>query len=571
MSKRKLRARSILLAFGLTLSFLALSVTGFLLLRATERARHAAQARVTELATNISLGIDREIERHIAVLNTLSTLPSLLSADWPAFYQQASTALRDEGYIVLVDTQLRQIVNTFVPYGKAPELTGDPPTALRVLKSKNPEISDRFESLVAGASVFNIDIPVLRDGEVKYVLMYGRKTEYLRKVLGGIQAGTVKIFDRNHVLLADSQQSRPLTADQERNVTKVWATSEPTVGTEVRSKVSGWLVRVEVPLRDVTQPIQFDFLIAALVASVGFGIAVGGAIYIARQLTRDLEQTAAAARALSEGREVSPHAAFVLELGIVANAISNASQELARRERQAQMLSRELHHRVKNVIAIVHALVNRTVRNDLSAEQIRKALNGRLQSLALAQDLLLKDAAHKGSLKDLIRREVSAFSDNVVITGDDIFVGGSTLQTFALMVHELATNSLKHGALKQVHGMVMVTLSLTLGEEVKRFCLRWEERGASVESPTRKGFGTQLLLSAFASPTTRHTQEFLLTGLLYEIDMPADQFEIEKVFLADEQLVLTEDGGAGTAVTISSGRPGALFHDPAPPQLPQNQ
>src|SRR4051812_41589939 len=114
---QKIRAKTLLLAFGLGLSLLAAVTISFLLWRAAERARTNAEQRVVQVAANLAFNVDREIERHVTILNTLSTLPSLAARNWSAFYEQAATALRDDGYIVLIDPDLQQIINTFVPFG----------------------------------------------------------------------------------------------------------------------------------------------------------------------------------------------------------------------------------------------------------------------------------------------------------------------------------------------------------------------------------------------------------------------------------------------------------------------
>jgi hypothetical protein len=93
----------------------------------------------------LTAGIDRDIERRTAVLQTLATAPALAAEDWPAFHAQAKASL-GRNYLVLLDAEGRQIVNTYVPHGEAPALTGDPATIEGMRRAMRPFVSDLFTS-----------------------------------------------------------------------------------------------------------------------------------------------------------------------------------------------------------------------------------------------------------------------------------------------------------------------------------------------------------------------------------------------------------------------------------------
>jgi hypothetical protein len=121
--------RAHLIAFGLLLVLPVTVLAGLLFARSAMLEREQIEARLIQLADSLAADIDRDIERHFTILNTLATSPSLASGDWPSFYVQAKGALQGNGYIILIDNSLRHIMNTYVPYGEAPALTGDPETA----------------------------------------------------------------------------------------------------------------------------------------------------------------------------------------------------------------------------------------------------------------------------------------------------------------------------------------------------------------------------------------------------------------------------------------------------------
>jgi two-component sensor histidine kinase len=96
------------------------------------------------------------------------------------------------------------------------------------------------------------------------------------------------------------------------------------------------------------------------------------------------------------------------------------------------------------------------------------------------------------------------------------------VQTFALVLHELATNAVKHGSLASIAGTLAVSWSIAERDDAKRFKFRWEEKGGDlVKPPARKGFGTTLLEGAVATESgVRPTLSFCPSGFVYEIDAP---------------------------------------------------
>jgi hypothetical protein len=167
LTGRQYSLRVHLLVFGAGILLPVAVLAGALLVRAAALERAQLETRLIQVAENLADDIDRDIARDFTLLQTLATMPSLSSEDWPAFYDQAKAALQGRAYVVVIDNSLRQLVNTFVPYGSQPSLTGDPDTGRRMIATKQPDVSDVFVSLVTKRPVFNVNIPILRDGEVR--------------------------------------------------------------------------------------------------------------------------------------------------------------------------------------------------------------------------------------------------------------------------------------------------------------------------------------------------------------------------------------------------------------------
>jgi hypothetical protein len=200
--------RSLLIAFGLSLVLPLVILLAILLYRSAASERVELERRLLQVASNLAGIIDRDFDRSIALLQTLATSPAVTNEDWPRFYDQAKAALTGRAYLVLVDAAGRQIINTYVPYGEAPAFTGDPETVKRIVASKGPVVSGLFVSLVAKSPVYNISMPVLRDGAVRYVMSLGLLPGDLARILENLklnESWVTTIWDRDNVVVARSR------------------------------------------------------------------------------------------------------------------------------------------------------------------------------------------------------------------------------------------------------------------------------------------------------------------------------------------------------------------------------
>ena len=539
-ARRKLRGsypiRTHLIAFGLILVLPLTALAGVLFVRSATLERDQVEARLVQLADDLAEDIDRDIERHFTILNTLSTLPSLQDADWPTFYAQAKAALQGNGYIILIDSSLRQLVNTYVPYEEAPPLTGDPETARRMIKTKQREVSDLFISLVTKGPVFNINVPIVREGELRYILSYGRHADDLLAIMRGQRVGpdwVRAIIDRKGVVLARSRDHErvvgtapPLFAADlaiaDHSIRKTTSLEgEAVLRAIARSGVSGWLVTVNVPLAVAEASLKRSAALWGLTAAAALLLTLALAFVFANMISKPMMQAAASARALGREEPIVALNSSISEANAIVLAIQNASAELRERLTQQRLLSRELNHRVKNVLAMVQAMVRRTLSDQRPVAEARELIGQRLQALARAQDLLLRTDWKDISIKEIIATELATYSERIVLDGPDLRIDGRNVQTLTLLLHELATNAVKHGAFSDASGEVSISWATVGSGANARFWFRWEERhGPTVKLPVHKGFGTVLLQSTFSAPDTKRRLAFEPGGLVYELDIP---------------------------------------------------
>ena len=205
-------------------------------------------------------------------------------------------------------------------------------------------------------------------------------------------------------------------------------------------------------------------------------------------------------------------------LGIVTNITGRKQAE----ERQ-RFLMGELAHRGGNLLAVIQSIVSRSLSGTRPFNEERETLTNRIQALARSQSVLMNEGFEGAPVAEILRLEFEAFSDRVTAVGPDVMLNSRTAQTFALLVHELATNASKYGALSRPKkGHVDIHWSVEGTGEAARFKFQWQERdGPPVVPPTRQGFGNILLEKVAAQdfgalPKIRFAPE----GLSYEIDAP---------------------------------------------------
>lgn len=210
--------------------------------------------------------------------------------------------------------------------------------------------------------------------------------------------------------------------------------------------------------------------------------------------------------------------------GEIAGAI-NCFYDITERkeaERYQHLLTNELAHRGRNLLTLVQAIVVQSLSGAGSLDLARDALMRRIEALARSQSLLAAKDFRGAPVAEIVRLEVEGFSDRVAASGPEIFLDSRRARTFSLLVHELATNATKHGALSATNGTVAIRWSAEGAGAAARFRFQWRERGGPpVVAPSRRGFGRSLLEKAAALDFAAAPKlSFAPEGLTYEIDAP---------------------------------------------------
>ena len=224
----------------------------------------------------------------------------------------------------------------------------------------------------------------------------------------------------------------------------------------------------------------------------------------------------------AEPREAEDEPDYLRELLAKAGVDARASTLAAKLQ---EVVIGELHHRVKNTLAIVSAITSQSLRNANSLEEATKTIADRLHALGVGQDLLIRERWTGAGCRTLIEAAVRAFQskslDQFDITGDNIAISSGPAIALSMVIHELCTNAVKYGALSARAGHVSISWAVSQ-DDPKRFKLRWKERGGpTVREPSRKSFGSRLVEQAL--PGQLHGEARLLfepDGVSCEVNIP---------------------------------------------------
>jgi two-component sensor histidine kinase len=224
------------------------------------------------------------------------------------------------------------------------------------------------------------------------------------------------------------------------------------------------------------------------------------------------------ARGLGNDAELHKRHAFGVFLDVTGRKQAEEGHEL---------LAGEMSHRVKNLLAISLALTTITSRSTTTVVEMAKELTGGLGALNRAHDLVRPLPGHQGNaalLGDLLSivlapyEDTGAFSGRIRVSVPRMGIGEKAATSLALIIHELATNSVKYGALSVETGTLDV--AGTIDDEM--VTITWTERGGpSVAAPTSKGYGSKLVQGSVAALGTI-THDWSDGGLIINLHLKSD-------------------------------------------------
>jgi PAS domain S-box-containing protein len=206
-----------------------------------------------------------------------------------------------------------------------------------------------------------------------------------------------------------------------------------------------------------------------------------------------------------------------------ASKVARDVGERKRHEEMQRLLLDELNHRVKNTLATIQAIASQSMRSASSPRSFVDSFNGRVQALAGAHDLLVQGKMKGTGLIDLLRQQVAlgpADGSRISYFGPDAILEPRLAVQLALVLHELATNARKYGALSVPTGRLSVSWTVGLSPD-RELRLSWEESGVPrIAAPRTRGFGTTLIERSLAANGGEAEVGYAADGLRCRITLP---------------------------------------------------
>jgi two-component sensor histidine kinase len=488
---RSLHLRLALLVAGTVLPVLLLA--GFIVFSGYVRAREEAGDRVLQSAKSAMAAVDRELQNQISALQVLSLEPDLAEGDFEEFRDDAERFIQvRSGYVIGVsDAQGNQVFNTRVRENLKPWTNLD--ALHEVLKTKRPAVSDMYVGGVTSSPTFTVNVPVMRDGDIAYVVGYSPPRENYFEILKRLSLPddwVVAIYDREaqHVArlpaLADdgvrtagALAKEAFAQGNNRIVPLTSIEGTPTLAAFTRSEETGWIVAIGMPVETLDRTSRDSLL---LTVTLGATLLLVGLVFA-----------------------------------------SHLATQLVRAEGHRSLLMNELNHRVKNTLSAVQGIVARGLPDLPENAAYRRAAESRLLALSSAHNILSSQNWESANLHNLAKSVIEPYGtrDRVRLEGPDVILAPRLAIPLAMVLNELATNAVKYGALSAGAGQLRLTWSLIAPDRLR---LEWRETGGpAAEPPAKLGYGTRFIERAVSGELRgSYASAYLTEGFTCSIEIP---------------------------------------------------
>jgi two-component sensor histidine kinase len=492
--KLSLPVRLALLVSGTTLPLIIFAVG--LVIHNYEEDRRQATQRVLETVRSVRLVLDAEVQRMTGGLQVLSLTNALRNGDFDNFRRIANGFLEQygkDGVILVADRQGRQLFSSVTTDTASLPPRNNKEIVDKVFSTKQPQYSKLFVGAVKGRMIVTVEVPVMRDGNVIYDISFSPPIEMFQSIVEKQRPGadwTISIFDQDGTNFARvpnpeetiGKRASPQLYDElfkgtEATLPTVSLEGVPLITTFVRSSLTGWTVAAGISQSSLIAPLWRYLAIASAIGTVllliGFAFAVRMATTIARgEMLHDL-------------------------------------------------LIEELNHRVKNTLAILQAIAVQTFRSATRTE--REKFEGRLGALAEAHNLLSQEKWQGSELAEVIERVLQPYvlnnPERIRMFGPVVPLSPRLAVVLSMILHEIATNAAKYGALSIDSGHVALDWEVIEEGGVRKLRLIWTETGGPpVVAPVQRGFGSRLIeRSARDQLGGEATVDFLPRGVVYTV------------------------------------------------------
>jgi two-component sensor histidine kinase len=436
-----------------------------------EQDRKDASQRVLDTVRSIRLVLDAEVQRMTGALQVLALTNALRDGDFEGFRRIATGFLDQygEGGLVLVaDRAGRQVFSSLSTDTASLPLRNNRAIVEKVFATKAPQYSNLFVGAVTKKQIVTVEVPVFRNGEVIYDISFTPPIDIFQAVIEKQRPSadwTISIFDAegfNFARVPNPQETLGKRASpllyagmlraSEATLPTVSLEGVPLITTFTRSSLTGWTVAAGLAEGSLVGPLWRNLAITSVIGGVLLLIGLAFAVRMATAI--------------------------------------------ARGEMLHDLLIEELNHRVKNTLAILQAIAVQTFRSASKPE--RETFEGRLGALAEAHNLLSKEKWRGSELQDVISRVLQPYlltnPERMRMSGPKVPLSPRLAVVLSMILHEIATNAAKYGALSNDTGTVRLDWEVLTENFSQKLRLVWTEAGGPhVVAPVQRGFGSRLV------------------------------------------------------------------------------
>jgi two-component sensor histidine kinase len=456
--------------------------------------KDAAQ-RVVETARSTRLVLDTEIQRMTGGLQVLALSDTLRRGDFDSFRRTALGFLDQygkDGVVLVADREGRLLFSSVTPDTATLPLRNNRKIVQQVFATRNPQYSNLFVGAVKKRPNVTVEVPVLRDGAVLYDISFSPPLEVFQAIIDKQRPGmewTISIFDGDGLKLARApnaaesigkRASPSLEAEIRRPEVALQTVSPegvPLLTSYARSSQTGWIVAAGVAENSLVGPLWRNL---AITSGIGGILLLTGLAFAVRMATT-----------------------------------------IARAEMLHDLLIEELNHRVKNTLAILQAIAVQTFRT--ASKRERETFEGRLGALAEAHNLLSTEKWRGSELQDVVHRVMQPYlldnPERMRMSGPRVPLSPRLAVILSMILHEIATNAAKYGALSNDNGTIALDWDVIAENARRKLRLVWSEAGGPpVVAPVQRGFGSRLIeRSARDQLGGEATIDFLPRGVVYTV------------------------------------------------------
>ncbi|MGV1873538.1 sensor histidine kinase [Agrobacterium rosae] len=520
---------------------------GYLMLKLEADERGDLQREAMEDARAVSRNIDRRLQEMATSLNLLSQFPELEDGDLAAFHKRVSDSLQKQGlYVIIATADGKQRLNSRVPLDQP---LGNVPPDIKlsdVISGRRTVVSNIFYGNTSKEWVFNVmrPLPAALSAAGDALIM----TQNARDLMGLISTEslppgwTIAILDGDNRVVASSTPqtiaagatfSQTLASDQIRAFSGSFEDDDGTI--YAYSQLPGWSWKAIIwgPADNSQSALASTWrkMITGSFALVL--IAIAGAYLVGRQMRGSIRELVDMAKRIGEGEIVSPIDTKIKEANQVAIALSNASFDRSQAEDRTHLILHELVHRSKNMLTLVQAMMRQLARENTSVADFQKEVEHRLRGLGMSISALSEVQWQGLPIHKLLETHLKVFGsaiDQVKLAGQDFMLSPEAAQNLGLIIHELATNSIKYGALSAATGTVELFWDREIDGDRDQLTIRWKDIGGPpAVPPTRSGFGTTITKRhAESSFSATISTDYTAHGFRWTLTAPTHHFLARK-------------------------------------------